>query len=271
MPHLRTVRIEINQAKKTSAFPFSLPLVQSQPTLTFTAPVTFLVGENGSGKSTFLEALALAAGSIAAGSEDSTADKTLVHARPLADCLKLTWNKRTRKGFFLRAEDFFGYIQRLNASRAALADDEREIEREFRGRSDYARDLALGPVRGERRALMQRYGGDLDARSHGESFFSFFRARFVPGGLYLLDEPEAPLSPLRQIALIKLIQELVPQDAQFVIATHSPILMALPGATLLSFDQQPPQAVTYASLEHVRLTREFLNAPERFLRHLADE
>lgn len=271
MLHLRSVRVEIANAKNSTAFPFNLPLVQCQPTFTFTAPVTFLVGENGSGKSTFLEALALAAGAIVAGSEDSAADKTLAHVRPLADGLKLTWNKRTRKGFFLRAEDFFGYVKRLNVNRAALAEDEHELERDFRDRSEYARGLALGPVRGEQRALTQRYGGDLDARSHGESFFSFFRARFVPGGLYLLDEPEAPLSPLRQIALIKLIQELVPQDAQFVIATHSPILMALPGATLLNFDQQPPQATTYEALEHVRLTREFLNAPERFLRHLADE
>jgi len=229
------------------------------------------VGENGSGKSTFLEALALAAGSIVAGSEEATADKTLAHVRPLAECLKLTWQKRTRKGFFLRAEDFFGYVKKLNANRAELAEDERELERDFRGRSEYARGLALGPVRGEQRALTQRYGGDLDSRSHGESFFSFFRARFVPGGLYLLDEPEAPLSPLRQIALIKLIQELVPQDAQFIIATHSPILMALPGATLLNFDQQPPQPVAYQALEHVRLTRDFLNAPERFLRHLSDD
>lgn len=271
MPHLRSVWIEIVNAKTTTAFPFNLPLVQSQPTLTFTAPVTFLVGENGSGKSTFLEAVALAAGAIVAGSEDSAADKTLAHVRPLADCLKLTWNKRTRKGFFLRAEDFFGYVKKLTASRTALAADEQELTREFQDRSEYARGLALGPVRGEQRALTQRYGGDLDARSHGESFFSFFRARFVPGGLYLLDEPEAPLSPLRQIALLKLIQELVPQEAQFIIATHSPILMALPGATLLSFDQQPPQAVAYHSLEHVRLTRDFLNAPERFLRHLTDE
>lgn len=271
MPLLRSVRIEIAGTENTTAFPFNLPLVQGQPTLTFTAPVTFLVGENGSGKSTFLEAVALAAGAIVAGSEDATADKTLAHVRGLAECLKLTWNKRTRKDFFLRAEDFFGYVKRLNASRAALAEDERELEQEFRDRSEYARGLALGPVRGQQRAFTQRYNGDLDARSHGESFFSFFRARFVPGGLYLLDEPEAPLSPLRQIALIKLIQELVPQDAQFIIATHSPILMALPGATLLNFDSRPPQPVSYETLEHVRLTREFLNAPERFLRHLADE
>lgn len=271
MPHLRAVRIEITNVKDSTAFPFNLPLVQSQPALMFTAPVTFLVGENGSGKSTFLEALALAADSIVAGSEDSAADKTLAHVRLLADCLKLTWTKRTRKGFFLRAEDFFGYVKRLNANRAALTEDEHEIEHEFRDRSDYARGLALGPVRGEQRALTQRYGGDLDARSHGESFFSFFRARFVTGGLYLLDEPEAPLSPLRQIALIKLIQELVPREAQFIIATHSPILMALPGATILNFDQAPPQPTTYQNLEHVRLTRDFLNAPERFLRHLEDK
>lgn len=268
MIHLRSARIVTSQPVGEAGFPFNLPLVAARAELAFTAPVTFLVGENGSGKSTFLEALAGAVGSITAGSAAAAGDPALSPVRPLAARLRLTWNRRTRKGFFLRAEDFFGYIKHQGQLRAGLRADLQEIETEFRDRSDYARDLALGPARGQLAALDQRYAGDLDARSHGESFLAFFKARFVPGGLYLLDEPEAPLSPLRQIGLIALLEELVQRDAQFIIATHSPILMAYPGAVLYNFDEQPPRPAAYESLEHVRLTRDFLAAPARFLRHL---
>jgi predicted ATPase len=95
-----------------------------------------------------------------------------------------------------------------------------------------------------------------------------FQARFVPGGLYLLDEPEAPLSPLRQLSLLALLKQMVDQDAQFILATHSPILMAFPGAQILSFDHSPLQPIAYKDLEHVTLTRDFLADPDSFLRHL---
>lgn len=264
--HLRAVRFELPEPAPAAGFPFNLPFAQAA--VTFTTPITFLVGENGSGKSTFLEALATAARLITAGAEDAAADRTLAHLRPLADAARLDWAHRTRTGFFLRAEDFFGYVKRLHQLRAGLQAELRDVEAEFHDRSAYARGLATGPLRGEMRALEQRYGGDLEARSHGESFLAFFKSRFRPGGLYVLDEPEAPLSPLRQIGLIALLQELAAQDAQFIIATHAPILMACPGATLLSFDEQPPRAAAYEALEHVRLTRAFLNAPHLFLKHL---
>jgi predicted ATPase len=122
---------------------------------------------------------------------------------------------------------------------------------------------------GQLHALRTRYNGDLDERSHGESFFTFFKARFNPNGLYLLDEPEAPLSPLRQLAFLSLLKEMVEgHNAQFIIATHSPILMAYPGAIILSFDQSPVVPVAYDDLEHVSLTRDFLNNRETFLRQL---
>jgi predicted ATPase len=113
------------------------------------------------------------------------------------------------------------------------------------------------------------YGDDLDAYSHGESYFTLFQARFRPGGLYLLDEPEAPLSPLRQIALLSMLKGMIEEGgAQFIIATHSPILMAYPGAAILSFDGGALHPVAYAEVEHVAVTRAFLQSPERFLRHL---
>jgi predicted ATPase len=122
---------------------------------------------------------------------------------------------------------------------------------------------------GQLHALRTQYNGDLDERSHGESFFTFFKARFIPNGLYLLDEPEAPLSPLRQLAFLSLLKEMVSEhNAQFIIATHSPILMAYPDAVILSFDKSPIAPVEYDDLEHVSLTRDFLNNREAFLRRL---
>jgi predicted ATPase len=124
------------------------------------------------------------------------------------------------------------------------------------------------PLQRELHALRGQYGRDLNDFSHGESFLEFFQARIVPGGLYILDEPEVPLSPVRQLGLLSLMKQMVEQDAQFIVATHSPILMAFPGATILSFDESPPRPVAYEELEHVTLTRDFLNNPEQFLRHL---
>src|SRR5205085_10529859 len=141
-----------------------------------------------------------------------------------------------------------------------------EFERE--GLKGYGLRLAQGAVRGQRRELARRYGEDADARSHGESFLNLFQSRFVPGGLYLLDEPEAPLSPQRQLALLSMLKEMVNEDAQFIIATHSPILMAFPEAMILSFDVHPIKEVMWEEIEHVSLTRAFLNNPSSFLRHL---
>jgi predicted ATPase len=116
--------------------------------------------------------------------------------------------------------------------------------------------------------MEQRYGVDLDANSHGQSFLRLFQSRFVPGGLYLLDEPEAPLSPQSQLALLAMIGEMVAQHAQFIIATHSPMVLAYPDAQIYSFDSIPIRPVAYEALDHVRLTRDFLNAPDRYLNQL---
>jgi predicted ATPase len=135
-------------------------------------------------------------------------------------------------------------------------------------RPELARALARTPFLKELGALRERYGDGLDAQSHGESFLRFFQARLVPGGIYFLDEPEAPLSPARQLALLALFRSMVASDCQLVVATHAPILLAFPDATILSFDASPLRPVAYEDLEHVTLTRAFLNDPEAYLRHL---
>jgi predicted ATPase len=265
MIHLRSIGLKPS-AKKLDGFPFHLPVVKKFKELKLRHPVTFFVGENGSGKSTLIEAIAAGVGSVVVGGEDVRRDKTLAHARSLAAQFNLVWTKRTHRGFFLRAEDFFNFAKRINQTSAELEEMAEEFERE--GLKGYGLRLAQGVVRGQRRALTNRYGADADARSHGESFLNLFQSRFVPGGLYLLDEPEAPLSPQRQLALLSMLKGMTEQDSQFIIATHSPILMALPGASIISFDKPPARQVSYDEVEHVSLTRDFLNNPDAFLRHL---
>ncbi len=252
-------------ARERAGFPFELPLVQRFEALNFEQPVTLFVGRNGSGKSTLAEALAIAAGLPVVGGDDLRRDPTLAPQRELARELRLSWRKKSRRGFFLRAEDFFNFSRRINATRDGLTEMADDFANKFEG---HALDLARGAVLGQKAALEQRYGGDLDARSHGESFFLLFESRLVPNGLYVLDEPEMPLSPSAQLALIALIKRAVAEGSQFVIATHSVMLMAYPDATILSFDEHPLRALAYDDVEHVQLTRDFLRNPAAFLRRL---
>ncbi len=267
MIHLRSISYQ-KPENKTNGYPFSLPLFQSFNGMAFNTPVSFFVGENGSGKSTLLETIACAVDSVVVGSESLRSDKTLGAVQHLSRSLKLSWQKRTRKGFFLRAEDFFGYTKNMARMRQELEDDIRAVEVEYKDRTDYAADLARSPHIGQLDALTRRYGDGLEHHSHGEAFLALFQSRFVPGGLYLLDEPEAPLSPLRQLGLISVLKNMVEQDAQFIIATHSPILMAFPDATLFNFEQDTIQQVAYDDLEHVNLMRSFLDDPQAYLRQL---
>ncbi len=253
-----------------SRYPFSVPAVRETRVLDFDTPVTFFVGENGSGKSTLLEGLAAKVHLPTVGSTSVEQDDSLGPARMLASAMQLSWSSqgRAHRGFFLRAEDFFGFTRSLAVQRAALEREIADVEAEYEGRSAMSKALKLGPLIGSLEDIKARYGEDFDAQSHGESFLSLFRNRFVTDGLYLMDEPEAALSPTSQLALLAMLQDMVRDAGQFVIATHSPILLALPGATIWSFDERPPRAIAYDEVEHVRVTRDFLRAPERFLRHL---
>jgi predicted ATPase len=268
MSHLRFLELRRIPADRADRFPFTVPAIRELRPIDVDSPVTFLVGENGSGKSTLLEGIAAAAKLPSVGSESIDRDDTLVAQRELGKALKLVWNRRVSRGFFLRAEDFFGFTKSLAKLRGELTRRMAELDIEYEGRSAYVKGLAKGPLAGSLHEMERRYGVDLDANSHGQSFLKLFQSRFVPGGLYLLDEPEAPLSPQSQLALIAMIREMVAQDSQFIIATHSPILLGYPDAKIYSFDSTPVAAVRFDELDHVTITRDFLNNPERFLRHL---
>jgi len=276
--HLRSVAIrkpgEAGAAAPASepGFPFGIEAIRALGEigkLDFTRPVTFLAGENGSGKSTFLEALAIASRRIAVGSVPLERDETLAPVRPLAKAMRLEWSRRTPRGFFLRAEDFFGFVKQTRRSVRELDAEADRVRAENPDVGEGELNRLLSPFTGSAGALRERYGDDADAGSHGEQFLAFFQSRLVPGGLYLLDEPEVPFSPSRQLALLHLLREYAEQEGcQFVIATHSPILLALPEAEILSFDEPPIHPVAWDDLEQVRLTRDFLNRPAAYLRHL---
>jgi len=202
--------------------------------LEFTAPVTIFVGENGSGKSTLLEACALLMGFNAEGGSRNFDFSTRDSHSKLHEYLHATKGFKPRDGFFLRAESFYN---------AATYIDQADV--------------------------IKSYGGiSLHAQSHGESFMTLVQERFRGHGLYLLDEPEAALSPSRLLQLICRIDQLVEDESQFIIATHSPILMAFPGAQVLEFTQNGVHPVDYQQTEHFAVTRTFLNDPERMLREL---
>mgnify|MGYP000913810967 CR=1 FL=1 len=252
----------------SDVFPFNLRVVKTLDTIQFSSSVTFFVGENGSGKSTILEAIAAAVGLPAIGSHSVASDETLKPARRLARALRLSWTQKTRKGFFLRAEDFFGFTKYISRLRSEMEEELRRVDEEYQDRSEYSKALAKGPFKSALYELESRYGIDLDANSHGESFLKLFESRFVPNGLYLIDEPEAPLSPQSQLGFMVMLKEMVDEGSQFIIATHSPILLAFPKASIISFDELPIKNIDYNDLEHVNLTRVFLNDPEQFFRHL---
>lgn len=257
--------IYLKQISKAAAehdrFPFSVPAIATLRSLELTTPVTFFMGANASGKSTLLESLAIASNRIVVGGTDLKKDESLDAIRPLATALKLAWAQRTTKGFFLRAEDFFNFARR-----------NRELSTELEGYADrHADDVRVrGYLLGQKAQLTQRYG-DLGAASHGEGFLRVFQSRVVPGGLYLLDEPEAALSPHSQLAFLYQLQQAVAQGSQFIVATHSPIIASFPGAQIYGFDTGRVEPVAYDDLESVRLYRHFLKAPRNYLEKLFRE
>jgi predicted ATPase len=218
-------------------FPFDLPAVRAlEAPLALHPQVTFLVGENGSGKSTLIEALAAKLDLDAEGGDTLM---TFVHREadtPLHEALVLARGPRTPSmRYFLRAESFVNVARDVDAHPGALA--------------------AHG-------------GRPLHGMSHGESFLTLALERFWPDGLFLLDEPEAALSPQGCLTLLRRIRELAVEGAQFVIATHSPLLLAYPRATIYELGDHGIAPTAYEDTDHYRLTRAFLEAPERFLREL---
>jgi predicted ATPase len=235
--HLIKVRIHSNYYPTKRIYPFNIPIIRETPELTFRKPVTFFVGENGSGKSTLLEAITRKCGI-------NLWDKPrrhLAHNNPyetkLADYITVTWSDGRVPGSLFRAETFYGF-------------------------ADFLDDVALcDPGR------LKYHGGKLlNVLSHGEGILSYFSGRYHIKGLYLLDEPESALSPSSQVAFLKLLRQLEADGhAQFIMATHSPILLAYPGAQIFSFDSPRIEEVEYEDTAHYKLYKQFFTDRTAFL------
>jgi predicted ATPase len=245
-PFVRTVVFKRDEVSSFDDYPYSIPAIRALDELVLGRQVTLLAGENGSGKSTLVEAIAIAAGFNAEGGTRNMTVSTRVSHSPLHEHLRLVRGaRRFKDGFFLRAESFFNV-----ATHIEQLDD----------------GSSLGAP------ILSSYGGtSLHEQSHGESFLSVIRNRFGADGFFVLDEPEAALSLRGCLALMRAIHDLTKVGAQFVVATHSPILLGYPGARLYVLDEDGVEERPYEETEQYELTRSFLENRERFLHHLFED
>ena len=247
-PTLYLREISLRETPPADDYLGGLPVVRALAAkpIAFRRPVTFFVGENGVGKSTLIEALAVALGfNPEGGTKNFHFATEETHSR-LFDYIRVARSAaRPRDGFFLRAESFYNAATNIDV---------------------LDREASFGPP------VIDSYGGiSLHRQSHGESFLSLVENRFGGAGLYILDEPEAALSPMRLLRLLADMQALVEADSQFVISTHSPILMAFPGAEIYEIRDAGIESVPYKETEHYRVTRQFLENPEQMLHYLLDD
>jgi len=243
MPFLRQVELERQRVPSFEVYPFNLEVVKQLRTLSFHPKVTYLVGDNGMGKSTLMEAIAVAWGFNPEGGTINFTFSTAASHSELHEYIRLVrGTRRPKDGFFFRAESYYNLATVVDA---------------------LDREPSFGPP------LIDSYGGkSLHEQSHGESFFATFLYRFGGRGLYILDEPEAALSPLRQLSMLARIHELVEQGSQFIIATHSPILMAYPEATIYNLTPDGIEEKELEETEHFIIMKQFMNNRERMLAEL---
>ncbi len=238
-------KILFNDALGENSYLNDLPVIKylkKEKELSFSSNVTFFVGENGTGKSTLLEAIAVAYGFNAEGGSINFTFSTNDTHSSLYENIEIAKRKFAKDGFFLRAESLYNVATNIDEMDKAPSFDPFVIE---------------------------SYGGvSLHRQSHGESFLSIVQNRFFGGGIYILDEPEAALSPNRILTLMSEMNELIKKDSQFIIATHSPLLMAFPNAQILEFSKEGIKSVSYKETEHYKITKSFLDDPEKMLHYL---
>lgn len=240
--YIRSVSLRRDKINNLNRYPFNIPVLQHFDNLNLDEKVTFFIGENGTGKSTLLEAIAVSCGFNPEGGSKNFCFSTYDTHSSLSDFLLLVKGaKQPEDGYFLRAESFYNVAS--------------EIEH-------------LDQIPAAAPPITQSYGGSLHSRSHGESFFALLQNRLGGHGLYLFDEPEAALSPFRQLAMLTRINELVQSGSQFIIATHSPIILAYPDSTIYHFSADGIKQFEYEQTENYQITREFLLNYKSMLKEL---
>ena len=244
--HISSIFLNERIERNLNEYPFTIPVVRNFKHIEFQKPVTFIIGENGTGKSTLVEAFAVCNGFNPEGGSRHFNFNTMSSHSMFYEYLKVSKTiNRASDGYFLRAESYYNVAS--------------EIEN-----LDVDEPFSASP-----RKIKDSYGGkSLHEQSHGESFFALLMHRLGGNGLYIFDEPEAALSPMRLLALLVRIDELVKNNSQFIIATHSPILMAYPNADIFEIKNGKLQKTTYEETEHYTITKYFMNYPQKMLQSL---
>ena len=257
--YIRSLHIE---TERTKSFPYNTYAVRYAKHIDMGQAVTFIVGDNGVGKSTLIESIAYKLGLPRIDSYLDYMQESFEPIESLSECLQLElYNQGKVKGFFFRAEDFGDYVAKVD-------DYAKSWAYEYFKELPHSRMLeAVNNNTREYKNMMWNYGQKLSSFSHGEAFLHIITERTKKQGLYIFDEPESALSPIHQLSLIYLIREhLKREDSQFIIATHSPILMAMPGALIYEITETGMNATPLEQVEHYVVTKTFLNNPEAYFR-----
>jgi predicted ATPase len=264
MPFINSFSIN---TEKQNPFPFNIPAVQFAKNIELNKGVTIFVGDNGSGKSTLLESIAYKLNFPLIGGGIKHHERSGFEASEMIEpFLEINWKRETFRGFFFRAEDFSDFVNSVENENKKIAIDLSELKGQV---DDSIIDKMSESMNYNLREMRKIYGANMQAYSHGEAFLKILQTRIGEKGIFLLDEPEAALSPLKQLSLLSLILEIVKmKNAQFIIATHSPILMGIPNATLYEIQEDAMKQVEYRETDHYRITKTFLDNPDYYLRHL---
>lgn len=262
MPFIQSFSIN---PEKEHPFPYNIAAVKFTKDIELSAGVTIFVGDNGSGKSTLLETLALSLNLPLIGGYITSHDG-FEAARILKRFLYIEWKRQTTRGFFFRAEDFSDFVNSVerekNKIKDGLSDLKGNVDDSIINQMSESMNYALFKMR-------EDYGENMQAFSHGEAYLKILETRIANKGIYLLDEPEAALSPLKQLSLMALILEVLKShNTQFIISTHSPILMGIPDAKIYEIQEEAMKQVAYEDTDHYRITKTFLNNRDYYLRHL---
>lgn len=252
--------------EKNNIYPFNLKWLNNFKELNLDKPITYIVGENGVGKSTLIQAIAIQAQIPQLTYESYENNVDYESILNLASCLKSQWTNKTKKGFYFRADDFISFVREMKKLRDNLETELSLLDMKGVNKLAFERQ----PFQNSLYELNRVYPKELSQLSHGQAFLSLFKSRLTQKGLYILDEPEIPLSPQNQLTLLRMIDDQTREGAQFIISTHSTILTAHPNADIYKVEESSFKKVKYDDIENVQFMKSFMKDPDRYMYYTLD-